>query len=69
MGDIISDNIHYLPTYEPPEPQTEAREPLVIRNHIDAPELAPAPTVTPLGLVVAVLCAFGSFAFVTALVG
>ena len=57
------DNVIQFPTHHEPEPE-QAPEPLVIRVVVDVPE---QPAITPLGVLVAVLCSVASFMLVTAL--
>lgn len=63
------DNFHYLRTYEPPQPRTEAPVPLVVRVIVTPPEPAPAPAVTPVSVVSAIAVSGVTFLTVTALVG
>ncbi|MGX9350087.1 hypothetical protein ACS3QZ_02690 [Shimia sp. W99] len=59
----MTDNVHYLPNYEPPQEPPELPVVRVVLVPAPAP---PVPLVTPMGLVVAVLCGVVSFALVSA---
>ncbi len=61
----MTDNVHYLPSYEPPM----APAPRLIRVRLDLPEPAPTPAVTPLGVLLAVVVSVATYAAVVALLG